>query len=91
MGSIRDAYMDELEAAIDAASAVSGEVAASLAGDLPPFKGAIAVREELPPMPDTIIEGVLLEGHKMLLTGPSKANKTWGLIALSISVATGGY
>ena len=26
-----------------------------------------------------------------LLTGPSKANKTWGLIALAISVATGGF
>ena len=42
-------------------------------------------------MPAVIIDGVLLEGHKMLFTGPSKANKTWGLIALSVSVATGGY
>ena len=29
-------------------------------------------------MPAEIVEGVLLETHKMLLTGPSKANKTWG-------------
>ena len=89
----KDEYARIAEEAEAAASAsfVSGEVGASLADDLPPFEGAIAVREELPPMPAVIIEGVLLEGHKMLFTGPSKANKTWGLIALSISVATGGY
>lgn len=81
---------EEAEAAASASS-FSGEVAATLAADLPPFEGAIAVKEELPPMPAVIIEGVLLEGHKMLFTGPSKANKTWGLIALSVSVATGGY
>ena len=90
MGSTRDAYMEELEAAEIAASAVPGDVAASPGGGLPPFEGAIAVKEELPEMPAVIIEGVLLEGHKMLFTGPSKANKTWGLIALAVSVATGG-
>lgn len=42
-------------------------------------------------MPAEIVEGVLLEAHKMLLTGPSKANKTWCLIALAISVASGGW
>ena len=66
MGSTRDAYIEELEAAEIAASAVSGDVAASLGDDLPPFEDAIAVKEELPEMPAVIIEGVLLEGHKML-------------------------
>ena len=42
-------------------------------------------------MPAQVIEGVLLETHKMLLTGPSKAGKTWCLINLAISVATGGW
>ena len=46
---------------------------------------------ELPEMPAEIVEGILLETHKMLLTGPSKANKTWGLINLAVSVATGGW
>ena len=92
MGSTREMYNEELEAAQVAASAVSGEVAASLEAEgLPPFEKAIAFKDKLPPMPAVIIEGVLLERHKMLLTGPSKANKTWGLIALSVSVATGGY
>ena len=82
--------VEEAEAAAAAsASSLSGENAAT--PGLPPFEGAIVVREELPKMPDEIIEGVLLEGHKMLLTGPSKANKTWCLIALAVSVATGGY
>ena len=91
MGRAREQFIDDMEAAAIAASAVPGEVAASLETALPAFEGVIAVRENLPAMPAVIIEGVLLEGHKMLFTGPSKANKTWGLIALSVSVATGGY
>lgn len=48
------------------------------------------LRDELPEMPAEVIEGVLLETHKMLLTGPSKAGKTWCLINLAVSVATVG-
>ncbi len=88
---VKDEYirMGEEAAAAAAASASLGEVAATTA--LPPVVPAIAEREKLPKMPAVIIDGVLLEGHKMLLTGPSKANKTWILINLAISVATGGY
>ncbi|MBQ9001004.1 MAG: AAA family ATPase [Eggerthellaceae bacterium] len=90
MGAAKDQqYLNDLGAAIDAASVVPGEVAAT--SGLPGFQNAIVVADELPPMPDEIIEGILLEGHKMLLTGPSKAHKTWGLIALAVSLATGGY
>lgn len=90
MGASLDGYLQEVEAAIDAASVASGEgVAATPA--LPPFECAIVVPAELPEMPSEIVEGVLLETHKMLLTGPSKANKTWCLIALAISVAAGGW
>ena len=80
--------MEDAEAAASAFSS-SGEIAAT--SGLPPFEGAIVHADRLPAMPDEIIEGVLLETHKMLLTGPSKANKTWCLIALAVSVATGGY
>ena len=80
--------MEEAEAAASASS-FSGDIAAT--SGLPPFEGAIVRAEELPAMPDEVIEGILLETHKMLLTGPSKANKTWCLIALAVSVATGGY
>ena len=86
---MKDTYLEEVGAAAMAASAVPGEVAAT--PTLPPFQAAIVTPEELPEMPDAIIEGVLLEGHKMLFTGPSKAHKTWGLLALSVGVATGGY
>ena len=89
MGAMKEGYLSEVGAAIEAASAVPGEVAATSA--LPGFQSAIVVPDELPPMPDEIIEGILLEGHKMLLTGPSKAHKTWGLIALAVSIATGSY
>ena len=91
MGATKDAYMHDVEAANDAASVVSGDIAATNGFHLPPFERAIVVSEELPEMPAEIVEGILLETHKMLLTGPSKANKTWGLINLAVSVATGGW
>ena len=88
---VKDEYMRMGEEAVAeaAASSVSGEIAATSA--LPPVVPAIVYRDKLPKMPEVIIEGILLEGHKMLLTGPSKANKTWCLINLAVSVATGGY
>lgn len=36
-----------------------------------------------------IIDGLLRRGHKMLITGPSKASKTWLLYGLGLSLATG--
>ncbi len=87
MGAVKDSYMHDVEAAIDAASVVSEEIAAT--SMLPPFESAIVVAAELPAMPEEIVDGILLETHKLLLTGPSKANKTWCLINLAISVATG--
>ena len=93
MGATKNAYMHDVEAANDAASVVPDDVAATSGSSwvLPPFQDAIVVPEELPEMPAEIVEGVLLETHKMLLTGPSKANKTWCLINLAVSVATGGW
>lgn len=82
-----DPYLREVAAAVDAASFAPGGAEGDPA--LPPFQRAIVVPAELPEMPAEIVEGVLLETHKMLLTGPSKSNKTWGLINLAISVATG--
>ncbi len=93
MGATKDAYMHDVEAANDAASVVSDDIAATkgLSSALPPFQHAIVLKDELPEMPAEMIEGVLLETHKMLLTGPSKAGKTWCLINLAVSVATGGW
>ena len=93
MGAASEAFLGEYGAAVGAASVTSGDVAATSGHHslLPPFERAIVVREELPEMPAEVIEGVLLETHKMLLTGPSKAGKTWCLINLAVSVATGGW
>ena len=93
MGANKDAYMHDVEAANDAASVVSEDIAATngFSSPLPPFQQAIVLKDELPEMPAEVIEGVLLETHKMLLTGPSKAGKTWCLINLAVSVATGGW
>ena len=88
MGASKLEYAAQMEEA--AAKVGAEEVTATQGSGLPPFESAIVLADELPKMPDEIIEDVLLETHKMLLTGPSKANKTWGLIALAESVATGG-
>ena len=37
-----------------------------------------------------IIDGLLRRGHKLLITGPSKASKTWMLYGLGLRLATGG-
>ena len=39
--------------------------------------------------PPQVIEGLLHQGHKMMLAGTSKSNKTWCLIDLALSVASG--
>lgn len=42
-----------------------------------------------PPVPPQIIEGVLHRGCKMILGGTSKSNKSWCLLELALSVASG--
>ena len=45
--------------------------------------------DSLPPLADPLIDGVLRQGHKMLLAGPSKAGKSFALIELCICIAEG--
>lgn len=42
-----------------------------------------------PPLADELIEGVLRKGHKMLISGPSKAGKSFFLMELAIALANG--
>ncbi|WP_311845965.1 AAA family ATPase [Paenibacillus larvae] len=44
----------------------------------------------MPVLAPPLIEGVLRQGHKMLMAGPSKAGKSFALIELSIAIAEGG-
>lgn len=48
------------------------------------------IYKNLPPLRPEIISGVLREGHKMMLSGPSKAGKSFALIELALAFATGG-
>lgn len=45
--------------------------------------------DNIPPLRPALIHGVLREGHKALLAGPSKAGKSFALIELALAVATG--
>lgn len=56
---------------------------------LPDFESADDFIDNPPPLADAIIDGVLRKGHKMLLSGPSKAGKSFLLLELAIAVAEG--
>ena len=58
--------------------------------DLPDFEELITEWNDLPELAPELIEGVLREGHKMLIAGPSKAGKSFDLIELAIAIAEGG-
>jgi hypothetical protein len=45
--------------------------------------------ETAPAPPPQIIEGILHQGCKMILGGTSKSNKSWCLLDLALSVASG--
>jgi RecA-family ATPase len=42
-----------------------------------------------PPLADVLIEGILRKGHKMLISGPSKAGKSFFLMELAVALANG--
>ena len=45
--------------------------------------------ENPPPLKPELIEGILRQGHKMLLVSSSKAGKTFALIELAVAIAEG--
>ena len=62
-----------------------------ISDELPEFEDFYdEFRSGLPELAPELIEGVLRRGHKMLLTGPSKAGKSFALIQMCIALATGG-
>lgn len=61
----------------------------SATDDLPDTENMADSWNDLPPLADPLIDGVLRQGHKMLLAGPSKAGKSFALIELCISIAEG--
>lgn len=56
---------------------------------LPDFVSWDKVCDNLPELPPEVIEGVLKQGHKMCLTGSSKAGKTIIIMQLCVALAEG--
>ena len=61
----------------------------SVNDDLPEPEGLESVWDHLPELSPCLIDGVLRQGHKMLLSGPSKAGKSFMQIELCIAIAEG--
>ncbi len=61
----------------------------SVTDELPNPESLEDVWEDLPELAPPLIEGVLRQGHKMLIAGPSKAGKSYGLIELCCAIAEG--
>ncbi len=57
--------------------------------DLPDPEPLVDVWSNLPPLAPPLIDGVLRQGHKMLVSGPSKAGKSFLLIEMCIAIAEG--
>lgn len=57
--------------------------------DLPDPDNLASVWGDMPELAPPLIEGVLRQGHKMMLAGPSKAGKSFALIELCCAIAEG--
>lgn len=68
------------------------DIAVDLGAVAPALPEIVTLRQfaVAPPVaPPQIIEGILHRGCKMILGGTSKSNKSWGLLDLALSVASG--
>ncbi|GAB6634956.1 AAA family ATPase [Streptococcus uberis] len=57
--------------------------------DLPDPETLADEWDNMPDLAPELIKGMLRQGHKMLIAGPSKAGKSFALIELSIAIAEG--
>lgn len=61
----------------------------SINDDLPDPENLASEWNALPELSPPLIDGLLRQGHKMLIAGPSKAGKSYALIELCIALAEG--
>lgn len=61
----------------------------SINDDLPDPESLADVWDNMPALAPPLIDGVLRQGHKMLIAGPSKAGKSYALIEMCIAIAEG--
>jgi len=71
---------DQIDVAIDLGA---------LPEPLPMIQTAEELKQTVGPAPAQIVRGLLHLGSKMTLNGTSKSNKSWSLLDLALSVATG--
>ena len=57
--------------------------------ELPDMEPLSAYKDNPPPLPEELISGILRRGHKMLVSGSSKAGKSFLLMELCVSIAEG--
>lgn len=57
--------------------------------DLPDPESLESVWDDMPQLAPPLINGILRQGHKMLIAGPSKAGKSFALIEMCIGIAEG--
>lgn len=61
----------------------------SVNDDLPEPESVSDIWDNLPDLAPSLIDGILRQGHKMLMAGPSKAGKSFALIEMCIAIAEG--
>lgn len=57
--------------------------------ELPPMESLAEYKDNPPELPEELIQGILRRGHKMLISGSSKAGKSFLLMELCVSLAEG--
>lgn len=57
--------------------------------ELPELVSLAAFKDNPPSVPEELIKGILRRGHKMLISGSSKAGKSFVLMELAIAIAEG--
>jgi RecA-family ATPase len=57
--------------------------------ELPDMVSLAEYKDNQPPLPEELIKGILRRGHKMLISGSSKAGKSFLLMELCAAIASG--
>ena len=65
------------------------DFAEGISDELPDLVSLDSYKNNLPKLPDELIKGILRCGHKMLISGSSKAGKSFLLMELCIALAEG--
>ncbi len=90
-GAVRNGKLQELLAVNTGFSSFEQwkEYTETINDDLPDEDNLADVWNDMPSLAPPLIDGVLRQGHKMLIAGPSKAGKSFSLIELCIAIAEG--